>query len=754
MKTFARATICFSIASALCGTTQSAWADDDLPALKTITVQGTAQKRQQVLAKGAEQGETIQGNGLKIMGGPGQTNPYKAISMLPSVVTENPDPYGLANMPGGNKGLRIRGESSPHGGIGAVEGLPITGIDPGPGSQFLIDMENVRQITLLRPPFAPDHLAISPTDGYLNSELLWPKAQAGGTFSQSLGTDGFRRSFLRLDSGELSTGTRIFASGSYTHANQWRGPGESPDYRYNGEFGISQTFNQAWSAKFFAVFNSTKADNYAPLSYAQATDLSRYNEFGYNSSLTGIPGQDVNYYGFNRQNFHNHAFIAELKWQPNPDESLVIKPFYNKESGYYLIGKPKIGGPQPGVLQWDIDHANYGLVAQYDKQLNDTHLTAGYWFEDMAPPGPPTAWKFYRITPNGGLNFGGWALLADTTADHVFNSPFVKLSHDFGPLKVTGGLRYFMEQSPSINTYNTRGIGDVPYDTALAEATAINPARSVTGKTFHQWQPYLGLVYTFSPTLTANFAYGRNNGSPAFNNWPQVQMNFAAFQHAGLTIQDAWNTLKPEQSDAFSTGLNIHHRHWYVRPTLFFATYHDKGVSVYDPEVNISYPQNAGRGQAWGAELAAGVEPLPELSLFTSLAYNRAHFTQNLQVMSGSVLPVDGLQFPDTPRFIGSAGATYHYGRIAISPTVQYLSTRYADSLHTQPLPGYFLANLNIGYQRHVHGLGTLNMGLSVLNLFNRKYISLIDTSYLQTSGTSFYPGAPRTVAGTVTLSF
>lgn len=41
---------------------------------------------------------------------------HAAISLLPSVMAQNPDPYGLTNVPGSNKGIRIMGERKPHGG--------------------------------------------------------------------------------------------------------------------------------------------------------------------------------------------------------------------------------------------------------------------------------------------------------------------------------------------------------------------------------------------------------------------------------------------------------------------------------------------------------------------------------------------------------------------------------------------------------------------------------------------------------------
>ncbi|MCL4525480.1 MAG: TonB-dependent receptor [Gammaproteobacteria bacterium] len=754
MKPFLRHSIYLAVASALGGTTVSAWADTPLPTLGTVTVKARPEGALQTPASGAEQGETISGSALKILGGPGQTNPYQAISLLPSVLAQNPDPYGFANVPGGNKGIRIRGERNPHGGIGTVEGLPLSAINPGPGEQFLFDMEDIRSVTLLRPPFAPNNLSVFTTQGYLNSEVLWPQAQFGGVVSQSFGSFDFHRTFIRMDSGALPTGTRFFVSGSYTHAGQWRGPGGSPDFRYNGEIGISQDFSPTLTAKLYAAYDNMKENNYLPLSYAQASDPGKYYNLGYNANLTGNAAQDVNYYGYNRQKFQDYAIFGELNWHPNAQSTFVLKPFYSQENGYYLMGKNAIGGDQPGLLHWGINHHSYGLVAQYHGSFSGTQVTMGYWFENLNPPGPPTSWKIYRIDPAGGLTFGGWALLARATANHVFNSPYFTVSHDFGALRVTGGARYLMEQTPSFTVYNTQGIGDVSYDAALAQATSVNPIRSASGHTFYQWLPYFGMVYDATPHMQATFAYGRDNGAPAFNNWPQLQMNWPAFQKAGMTVQSGWDTVKPETSNAFNLGLNIHYDRWYLRPALFFATYRNKYVTFYDPRVGISYDQNAGTGHAWGAELSAGVNPLPDLTVFSNLAYDRANFTQNIRTLGGTILPVKGLQFPDTPLFVGSLGASYRYHRFSVSPNVQYLTSRYVDSMHTEVVPGYFLANLNFGYKQHLAGIGTLNANLVIMNLFNRHYIGLIDTSYLQSSGASFFPGAPITVAGTVSLQF
>jgi iron complex outermembrane receptor protein len=87
----------------------------------------------------------------------GSANPFRAISILPSVNAPAIDPFGLANIPGSNKGITVRGEQPQHGASNiTVDGVPLTGIDPGPGSQWLFANENIKAIELIEGPIPPD----------------------------------------------------------------------------------------------------------------------------------------------------------------------------------------------------------------------------------------------------------------------------------------------------------------------------------------------------------------------------------------------------------------------------------------------------------------------------------------------------------------------------------------------------------------------------------------------------------------------
>ena len=63
---------------------------------------------------------------------------------LPSVDAPAIDPYGFANLPGSNKGIRVRGELSAHGySMGQLDGMPLSGVDPGPGFAWMFNNEDL-----------------------------------------------------------------------------------------------------------------------------------------------------------------------------------------------------------------------------------------------------------------------------------------------------------------------------------------------------------------------------------------------------------------------------------------------------------------------------------------------------------------------------------------------------------------------------------------------------------------------------------
>ena len=138
---------------------------------------------------------------------------------------ETSDPYGFFFSP---ISMRVRGQQA----IGMstmIEGIPIWGIQrPGPRLD-IFDLENVQSITLYRGGSPPDKgLGGMDTAGALDVGLVKPADTFGGIAKQSAGSYDFLRTFVRVDSGKLASGTKFFSPGLPARPTNGRGRETAP----------------------------------------------------------------------------------------------------------------------------------------------------------------------------------------------------------------------------------------------------------------------------------------------------------------------------------------------------------------------------------------------------------------------------------------------------------------------------------------------------------------------------------------------
>jgi iron complex outermembrane receptor protein len=694
--------------------------------------------------------------GLQFLSGGGGTNPLRAIATLPSVDAPAIDAYGLANIPGGNKGVRIRGELGQHGfSNGTLEGLPVTGVNPGPGYEWLIDNENLRGVELSQGPIAPDKAAFFTNAGVINSLLRWPEPKGGAEFSQSFGASGFLRSFARLDSGLLlDATTSMFVSGSWTEADKWRGFGQAPAGKTDVSFGVETHPIDSFEAKLFFSYSDMSGSTYRALTYPQAVNLGQYRYFDFLPNSNPPPANAVNYYGYNRQSFTDWMLLSELTYRVNETNRVVVKPYYFNEKGAYFDGMAN-----GKVRNWIIDHDWYGLTAEWQSRIAATDLKLGYWWTSLQLPGPPTAWKLYNPNSAGGLSGASWAILAEETNRHQFNSVYAMLDKSIDALRLQFGARYLRETLPGINEYNTAGIGDVSYAAALAASSGVIANRSATSWSTGAFLPYMAASYDVNAKLQLKASIGANYGAPAFDVWPVFQQNAAAFLAKGITANQLWHDIKPETSAAADVGFRLSFGgpsglgHGYIEPILYYAKNANKAVS-YDPGIGVAYSQNVAESHSYGAQAIAHWLPTETLDLFATGSFNRNIFDVNLPTLPGAsnavvaAAAVAGGQLPDVPLWLSSVGANWRLGDFSIAPVLHYVSLRFGDAARTQPIPGYAVADLNLAFERKL-SWGALQASLSVTNIFDKGYIGFINNGYYQQSsatGAIYYPGAPRTI--------
>ncbi|MGE4471444.1 MAG: TonB-dependent receptor, partial [Sulfuricurvum sp.] len=490
-------------------------------------------------------------------------------------------------------------------------------------------------------------------------------------------------------------------------------------------------------------------NDYRGLTYAQASDLSTYNDFDFNTQLTGSAANDKYYYDFNKQHFKENLIQANIQARLL-DGLLSIKPYHIDTDGYRL----GYNSSSNVVNKIDMEQEQNGVVLRYDKSFAWLDAAIGYWYQKIDTIPPPAGQKSYTIS-NGHLVFSSWGMLNDI-GSREFKSPFLTLKKETDDWKVQAGVRYLEMKLPSIQGYTTTA-GDVSYDEAMASAT-IDPDLHVDAITFKKVLPSLNLSYKLSPDvlLNANYAKGYANpwNGPLFSIYKSKK---SVFQSAGITLQDIWDKLKLETSDTYDIGMKIKGENWRVEPTLYYSKYVNKQVTVYDPVVNLNYYQSNAQAEGKGVELSAYYEPTPDWELFSALSYNTLNFTQNLVTTGGALLEVDGNQVPDAPKWLFKVGSTFKYDGFFLTPALKYVDSRYGDILNTQRIPSYTTMDIECGYvRRNVAGFKEIAATLSLQNLFDRQYIAIIKND-LDDSGTnsaSYYPGAPFTAMASLALKF
>lgn len=672
---------------------------------------------------------------MSLYDSPGGANSYTAVAQVPGVMQTNVDAYGLNNLQGGQKGMRVRGEISMHGTTGTVDGLALGGPGPGPGSLFLFDKENLAAVTIAQGAVAPDRGGLFGTFGALDSELLWPRRQAAREVSASVGGEHFQRLFARVDTGVLSTGTALLVSASNTSADKWRGFGKAPAGRDNAEVALAQSLGNLKVRLMFAR-NDQAQNNYKALTYAQATNLSTYGNYDYANNP-----RSNDHYDYNRQDFRNQALLAEIEYAIAPNTSVVVKPYYAKEEGYYLYA----GSGTTQVQQWLIDHTIYGLTGELRTQLAETDVKLGYAWTSSEPPGPPTTRKAYAVG-GGSLVFQQWSLLDKVTDRYEFENFYLTGRRRGDAMTIQGGIRYAWQQLPSINVYKTADTNNASWDVSADQALAraiLDPSKSVQGRSFGYWLPQAGLAYEFGPALEVHGSIGRNIGAPALSIF------------VSNPSQSAWTQIRPELSTDVDLGARLRHGNVSLDPTLYYARSHNKMVNVYDAASGLVLPENVGNTAARGVQLAVTWTPSDTLRFFAGYSYSESYFVEDVRIAGNAPLAVTGKQLPDVPKQMANLGLAWEVGGITVAPLVQYVGPRWATTTYSERVAGHYTVDLTL---RHDHrtAWGDWQASLALLNLFDRQYIGQIVTQEVNTTanGQIYYPGAPRTLVAKLSVNF
>lgn len=724
--------------------------------LQDVVIQGTKSRgfvEQKTMEPRTE--STVTKEAIQKLGGPAQTSIYQTLRLFPSVTAETADPYGMNTRTPFN--FRVRGQSG-KGTAMTIEGVPVWAQEsPGPRPDML-DLENISDVTLYRGAIAPDKgLGAMNIAGAIDLRVLRPAEEFGINIRNGFGAYDFMRNYARVDSGRLPTGTKLYASYSYTTADKWRGEGGAPGSRHHVSFGASQEFSRYVKADLFFDFNEARQNAFRPLTFAQVQNLDTARDLDYNPAILNNNAQDVNYYGFNRERISNYHAFSLITITPAPNHTITVKPYYFREQIPRLAGTGNFLGTPGAVRERTNMFDRYGSVLEYATRIWDTELKLGYWYEQFSLP---IAEKYFRVQ-GGRLLFDQW-LLTKKEGNGVINSPYVKVAKDISALHIEAGFRYFNMYEPPVTGFNNTGIPDVSHSEALALNPAKDFAASYRGQTYEAWLPHVGLSYAFTDQLSAYLTYGKNYAQP--HGFPEFQQIFAnnraTFNAAGLTIQTLVDRVKLATSQNVDLGLRYTTERFYVAPVLFYTHYNDLLVGVFDPVLNTNVRTSSAEARAYGGELEAGGKLTEDLSVYGSMLYGKSEMVSDTTVASGAVVPTKGQSTPDFPKLMLKGGLSYKLYGLEIAPIVRYVSARYGNVNNTEKVSPYTVVDLFLTYTnpklfQRLPGVKDGFVSVQFINLFDKKYVGIINAFEDRLGGgAAYHPGAPFTVAGSVGLKF
>ncbi|HUH42914.1 MAG TPA: TonB-dependent receptor [Sulfurimonas sp.] len=681
---------------------------------------------------------TLTKKALNRMGGPAQTNYYKAIDLLPGINVQTADAAGISS----TQNIKVRGKSSFH--IGrTVEDLPLTGIvgTNGIGGGELFDMENVSELNVYKGAVASDKgFSLSTSGGVVNANLLPASNEFGVHLKQSVGTDNFRRTFGRVDSGKVGDDSAFFVSYSNTAGEKWKGEGDSPDGKTNVNFGYSTYFTDKVSAKLYAAYSKVELHDYRSLSYAQASDLDSFYDFDYNTKLTTGATDNDKYYDYNRQEYESWATIADVKIELAQNAILTFKPHYWTEDGYKLYGS----GTNK-VTKWDIEHEQYGLLSKIDAYIFDTDITFGHSYLNMEAPPPPVYRRTYTLNPNGELGTSSYSTLSKQS-NNILNTFFVTAAKKVDDLTVSGGFKYLVWKTANLQYFQNIGSisGDLTYDEAIAVATP-DAREKVNSQTYNRILPNISFDYKLNPNLSTAIQYSKTYGRPDWGPQADAYQKASAAYKAAYTMQDMFDKLKPEMADNFELSATFNDDKFHFKPVLFYSKYTDKELNVYDDLAAQRYNISSGKAHAYGAEAEFSYQTTKELSIFCSPSYTISEYDGDTKISTTQTIQSDGKQLPDIPELLVKLGATYETNSYNITPIIRYSGSRYGDALNNEKVDAYTTVDIHASYiWKNVLSLKEVALNASILNLFDKEYIGLIQNSDLSlNNNTSYMPGAP-----------
>jgi iron complex outermembrane receptor protein len=707
--------------------------DRRAPPMAVVEVTGTGQSRQVQNISRADLQQATPG-----------TSPLKTLEKLPGVSFQSADPFGSYEW---STRFSIRGFTQNQLGF-TLDDIPLGDMAYGNSNGLHISRalssENIGRVVVSQGAGALGTASTNNLGGAIQFITLGPSDERGVTASQTLGSDDTSRTFVRVDSGLIGSGTKFYLSGTRMRADKWKGDGPQNQEQFNskieqqiGEHTLSAFFNYSDRrevdyqdlSKEMAARLGMDWDNYYP-DWQRALNAAKGVYSGGVNSL-----DDAYYLGQGLRKDKLGGVSANLNLTPELAAKFTAYHHSNEGQGHWYTPYTPTSAAIPITIRTtEYGISRNGLLGDVTWDLGMHTLNAGFWAERN---NHTVTRNFYAVQDGAfidhmlrnPLSTGFLQSFKTDTRQFYLQDTFTLLD---GRLKVNAGFK-----SPKVDIDAHTFVGDRADGSLTAKKTFL---------------PQAGLNYTLSKDDEIFLSGAKNmRAYEAGVGGPFSQTR------TGYNLSIA--SLKPEMSTNFDLGYRFKRDQLQGSVAVYYADFKDRqlGISTCAGIVGCAGTVvNVGKVETRGVEALAVWKLLPSVSWFNTATYNDSQYKSDY-TDNGKLVATDGKDVVNTPKKMFNTELAYDANGFFSRLGAKFTDKRYYTYLNDNSVPSYWIANLSAGYKfRSVGMLKDVSVQLNVTNLFDKSYFSTVGSNGFSTSdpaGTSMtlLSGAPR--QGFITLS-
>ncbi|MDO9319351.1 MAG: TonB-dependent receptor [Gammaproteobacteria bacterium] len=727
-----------SIAS---GISIGAIAADSATEIQEISVFGRGETRQ-VQSLNAEQLTQF----------PAGTSPLKAIEKLPGVNFQSADPYGAYEW---STRIVVRGFNQNQMGF-TLDGVPLGDMSyanhNGLHISRAIMSENIGRVSLSQGAGALATASTSNLGGTLEFSSAAPSETFGVMTNATVGSDGAQRLFLRADSGELSSGTRMFLSVANQETDKWKGSGAQEQKFVNfklvqsiGEATVTGVYNTSDRAEIDYQDMSKEMisrlgrdwDNYAP-DYARAIAVAR-------GTLTGgVKSQDDAYWDAAGLREDNLSYVTlDMPLQDNMEWKTTA--YFHDNEGQGLWGTPYVATPGGAPLsirttEYEIDRS--GLISTLSLEMGAHTLSGGIWTEDNDFN---QARRFYGESSS--------TVPSRSFQDFQRNPFFTQWEYDF----TTETLQLHVRDTWRVADALRLELGFKSVEVDVKATTVVGDNKTGKINTDEKFLPQAGFVYDLNERNELFGSFARN--VRAFIGSATGTSPFSATQAGFEAIR---STIQPEMSTSMELGWRFRTDVLEGVVTGYHVMFDDRLLAIQQGSAiigNFNALANVGAVKTTGLESGVNWQLNDMFSWYNSASLNLSTYEDDF-TSGTTVIRTGGKTVVDSPEWMFNSELAMETETLFAKLSYKYTGERQYTYLNEGSVSSFGMVNVALGY--HFGDLGALKdltAQLDVTNLMDKDYISTVGSggfsnSDLAGTAQTILPGAPRQMFMTVKASF